>query len=181
MEKLNLVEILKNYHQGTKLYSPAYGELEFDFIKPQDVINPPRHVIYCYDTIKVYSDRNLQLRVFDSDGSLLDSVTGECVLFPSKDQRDWSKFKTPLQVEQFKPCECYWYKITGDKEKDAALLDKLKDLMPETTYLYEPVPNKFEKGKIVYNNINHIEVINDVDKTFSQIVKMIGVELKVKE
>lgn len=71
--------------------------------------------------------------------------------------------------------------ITGDKEKDAALLDKLKDLMPETTYLYEPGSNKFEKGKIVYNNINYIEVINDVDKTFSQIVKMIGVELKVKE
>lgn len=180
MEKLNLVEILKNCHQGIKLYSPAYGELEFDCIKPQEMIDPPQCRIYCYDTTRIYEDRRLQLRVFNSDGSLLDSVTGECVLFPSKDQRDWGKFKTPLQVEQFEPCECYWYKITGDKEKDAALLDKLKDLMPETTYLYEPASDKFEKGKIVYNNINHIEVINDVDRTFSQIIKMIGVELKVK-
>lgn len=179
MEKLNLVEILKNCHQGIKLYSPAYGELEFDCIKLQDTIS--RHIIHCYDTIKVYSDRDLQLRAFNSDGSLIESVAGECVLFPSKEQRDWSKFKTPLQVEQFEPCECYWYKITGDKEKDAALLDKLKDLMPETTYLYEPGSNKFEKGKIVYNNVNHIEIINDVDRTFSQIIKMIGVELKVKE
>lgn len=181
MEKLNLVEILKNCPQGIKLYSPAYGELNFDCIKLQDRINTPRHIIYCYDTVKVYSDRNLQLRVFDSDGSLLNSITGECVLFPSKDQRDWSKFKTPLQVEQFKPCECYWYKITGDKEQDAALLDKLKNLMPETTYLYEPGSNKFKKGKIVYNNINHIEVINDVDGTFSQILKMTCIELKIKE
>lgn len=180
MEKLNLVEILKNCHQGIKLYSPAYGELEFDCIKLQDVINPSRQMIYCYDTTKVYNDRELQLRVFNRDGSLFNSVTGECVLFPSKAQRDWGKFKTPLQVEQFEPCECYWYTITGDKEKDAALLDKLKDLMPETTYLYEPASNKFEKGKIVYNNVNHIEIINDVDRTFSQIIKMIGVELKVK-
>lgn len=181
MEKLNLTEMLKDCPKGTKLYSPAYGELEFDCIKLHDMINPPQHVIYCYDTIKVYNDRNLQLlRVFNSDGSLRESLAGECLLFPSKDQRDWGKFKTPLQVEQFEPCKCYWYKITGDKEKDAALLDKLKDLMPETTYLYEPTSNKFEKGKIVYNNVNHIEIINDVDRTFSQIVKMIGVELKVK-
>ena len=181
MKKLNLIEILKNCPQGIKLYSPAYGELKFDGIKLQDIINPPRHIIYCYDTTQIYEDIKAQLRVFNSDGSLLDSITGECVLFPSTDQRDWGKFKTPLQVEQFEPCKCYWYKITGDKEKDAALLDKLKDLMPKTTYLYEPGSNKFEKGKIVYNNVNHIEVINDVDRTFSQIVKMIGVELKVKE
>ena len=54
--------------------------------------------------------------------------------------------------------------------------------MPDTTYLYQPnMDIEGRKGRIVYNNVNHIEVINDVDRTFSQIVKMIGVELKVKE
>ena len=86
-----------------------------------------------------------------------------------------------MEIKQIKPCKCYWYKITGDEEKDAALLDKLKDLMPDTTYLYQPnMDIEGRKGRIVYNNVNHIEVINDVDRTFSQIVKMLGVELKVK-
>jgi hypothetical protein len=34
------------------------------------------------------------------DGKYSPELDGECVLFPSKDQRDWSKFKRPVE---FKP------------------------------------------------------------------------------
>ena len=40
----------------------------------------------------------------DSDGKF--DADGECMIFPSKDQRDWSKFKAPIKrfnPEEFKP------------------------------------------------------------------------------
>lgn len=86
-----------------------------------------------------------------------------------------------LKVKQCKPCKCYWYKITGDKKKDAALKSKLIDLMPDTLYCYQPSEYAFEAGKIVYNNYNHIDIIIDGDRTFSQIVKMFGTQLKIEE
>lgn len=87
----------------------------------------------------------------------------------------------PIEVKQHKPCKCYWYKITGDKEKDDALKSKLIELMPDTQYCYQPTESAFEAGKIAYNNGNRIDILVDGDRTFSQIVKMFGTELKVKE
>lgn len=37
MEKINLVEILKNYPAGTKLYSPLFGEVTFIKIDKNDL------------------------------------------------------------------------------------------------------------------------------------------------
>ena len=88
-ENLNLVEILKDCPKGTKLYSPLFGEVEF-----QEVIedfNFPINVMAKYGNI--YS--------FTFLGRLYKSYEGECMLFPSKDQRDWSKFK--VKKERFDP------------------------------------------------------------------------------
>lgn len=87
----------------------------------------------------------------------------------------------PIEVKQHKPCKCYWYKITGDKEKDDALKSKLIDLMPDTQYCYQPTESAFEAGKIAYNNGNRIDILVDGDRTFSQIVKMFGIKLRIKE
>lgn len=87
----------------------------------------------------------------------------------------------PIEVKQLKPCKVYWYKITGDAKKDAALKDKLIELMPNSLYAYQPIESEFEAGRIVYNYHNHIKIENDIDRTFSQIVKMFGTELRVKE
>ena len=80
-ENLNLVEILKDCPKGTKLYSPIFGDVEL---------------------VKVHNDGNYPIEVKKSDNAL-DSFTkdgrifiehdGECMLFPSKNQRDWSKFE----------------------------------------------------------------------------------------
>ena len=86
-----------------------------------------------------------------------------------------------MKIEQRKPCGCYWYKITGDKKKDAALKSKLIDLMPDTLYCYQPPEYAFEAGMIAYNNHNRIDIIVDGIRTFSQIVKMFGTELRIKE
>ena len=79
-ENLNLLEILKDCPKGTKLYSPIFGEVELDKI---DIHSDPPIRVLC----KYGKDG------FSKDGRICPAYNGECVLFPSKEQRDWSKFK----------------------------------------------------------------------------------------
>lgn len=80
-KNLNLVKILKDCPKGTKLYSTVFGEVEFDKIDTNYRRRPIRV------SVKNRSDG------FTKDGRLYYDYDGECMLFPSKDQRDWSKFK----------------------------------------------------------------------------------------
>ena len=83
-ENLNLVEILKDCPKGTKLYSTIYGDVELVEVRINDNAYPIK--------IKVGESSDM---IGDStnDGRLLEDFPGECTLFQSKDQRDWSKFK----------------------------------------------------------------------------------------
>ena len=87
-ENLNLVEILKDCPKGTKLYSPIFGEVELD-------------------KIDIHSDHPIRVLCkygkdgFSKDGRICPAYNGECVLFPSKEQRDWSKFK--IKKPKFDP------------------------------------------------------------------------------
>lgn len=78
---MNVAEILKYCPKDTKLYSTVFGEVKFSEVYPNNMI-----VVIIKDDFK---------RVFHKDGSY--SKYGECVLFPSKDQRDWSKFRLPVK------------------------------------------------------------------------------------
>ena len=80
-ENLNLLEILKDCPIGTKLYSSAHGEVELE-----EVISRPDY------PIEVRLSNN-SLDNFTKDGRLFEDFDGECMLFPSREQRDWSKFK----------------------------------------------------------------------------------------
>ena len=165
-KKLNIAKILKDCPKGIKLYSAIHGEVEFESVS--------KGRIYCkIEQLNIDVD-------FLLDGRWVENK-GECLLFPSKENRDWNKFKKPLVVEELEPIPTYWYKITADEEKNKVLYEKLKDLLPDTTYMYLPLEDKFQEGKIVYNNYNSIDVINDVDRTFSQILKMTCTELRIKE
>ena len=87
-ENLNLVEILKDCPEGTKLYSPIIGEVEFKRIK------------YSEYPIVTCSKNGNRILLFTKDGLFFSE--GECImLFPSKDQRDWSKFK--IKKPKFDP------------------------------------------------------------------------------
>ena len=83
-ENLNLVEILKDCPKGTKLYSTVFGDVEFYKI---DLDSDSTLKIY----VKIWAGVIVR---FDDSGKLELSCRGECTLFPSKDQRDWSKFKS---------------------------------------------------------------------------------------
>ena len=79
-ENLNLVEILKDCPKGTKLYSTVYGEVEFDCINKGE------------DSVKFIKSDGYRGSV-TAQGLVLSCYDGECILFPSREQRDWSKFK----------------------------------------------------------------------------------------
>lgn len=81
-ENINLVEILKDCPKGTKLYSTIFGEVKFKQIKTE--------FGHQYVIIEL---KDLLLERINFNGKLYNSYDGECILFPSKDQRDWSKFK----------------------------------------------------------------------------------------
>ena len=82
-ENLNLVEILKDCPKGTKLYSLIYGDVELvEVSRMEDAIYPIE--------IKLCDNFTENLT---KDGRLFVDYRGECVLFPSREQHDWSKFK----------------------------------------------------------------------------------------
>lgn len=80
-ENLNLVEILKDCPKGTKLYSTVYGEVEFDGIG-----NGTEYLVK-------YVKSDGSFGSVTAQGLVHACYDGECTLFPSKEQRDWSKFK----------------------------------------------------------------------------------------
>lgn len=94
-ENIDLTKILKNCPNGWKFYTPIWGEVTFiEINKNKDCLFP----ICIYTTCS--SCTNLT-----KDGRYLINRTGtECILFPSKDQRDWSKFTAPwYKKDKFDP------------------------------------------------------------------------------
>ena len=83
-QNIDLVEILKDCPKGTKLYTPLAGEVVFYEIEEEDHF-PIR--------VKFDKDGLTETLWFAKDGRFLYPSYGECILFPSKDQRDWSKLK----------------------------------------------------------------------------------------
>ena len=76
-EKINISEILKDKPKGIRLYSPIFGECAFSFVREEtDDICVKKH--------------NGEKALFNSKG--LYNILGECLLFPSRNMRDWSKF-----------------------------------------------------------------------------------------
>ena len=76
-EMINIAKILKNKPKGTRLYSPIFGECAFSLVREET------------DDICVKKHNGVK-EFFDSKG--LYNALGECLLFPSREMRDWSKF-----------------------------------------------------------------------------------------
>lgn len=76
-EKVNIAEILKDKPNGLRLYSPIFGECTFCYVRENTN----------YICVKKY---NGEIAFFNSKGLYYN--TGEVMLFPSKQMRDWSKF-----------------------------------------------------------------------------------------
>ncbi len=94
-ENINLCKILKDCPKGMVLYSPLVGDVRFDRLDRNGKTN------IC---VKDVAGREWWFRCDGKHMRWFDAAecwTMECMLFPSKDQRDWSKFKVP--VKRFDP------------------------------------------------------------------------------
>lgn len=81
-EKINILEILRDKPKGTKLYSSACGKCKLEEVDDKSF------------KISFYNSKfgfmNGGEGYLDKNGKLYDD--GECVVFPSKEMRDWRKF-----------------------------------------------------------------------------------------
>ena len=93
---INLCEILKNCPEGTELWSDNYGVVQFKCIV-KNYIGPINYPILVNrsDGHNVY---------YTKEGWSDKYFPASCLLWPSKDCRDWSKFNAPWhKKERFDP------------------------------------------------------------------------------
>lgn len=89
---MNIAEILKNCPKGTKLYSPLAGEVVLTDIH--------LNTSFPIETL----DSKGSTLIFTKEGHyFINTPEAECMLFPSRDNRDWSTFKNPNDHKIFRP------------------------------------------------------------------------------
>ena len=81
-ENIDLTKILKDCPKGTKFYTSVWGEASFERILERG-----------FYTIGI--DTQSGYKYLTKEGRYINADDAECLLFPSKDQRDWSKFTAP--------------------------------------------------------------------------------------
>ena len=95
-ENIDLTKILDGCPKGTKFYNSIYGEVRFERIVKN--VSYPIILSICNDRCNTINVTKKGLHYKD--------YKGECLLFPSKDQRDWSKFERfwdKPKVKRFDP------------------------------------------------------------------------------
>ena len=133
-ENIDLTEILKYCPVGWELYSSVIGEVSFKEINNHE------------DYPIIVDCEEWGLERFTADGKLYKKHNGECTLFPSKDQRDWSKFTAPW----YKPEESTaspskeqrdWSKVTSlwRKHEKKETVKKKDKFNPQTLHEFDKV------------------------------------------
>ena len=130
-ENIDLTKILKDCPRGFKLYSTICGEVLFDLVISNNSIG-----VTC-DGRKIY---------FSKEGYYFSHNNQECLLLPSKDQRDWSKFSAPwLKKERFDPktLQPYQKVLTRDYSDYVWKCDFFSHINEDGFCLYRCVVNSY--------------------------------------
>ena len=108
-ENIDLTKILKDCPKGWEFYSSIYGEVKFETIKFQCLKYryDPHTPVHCHCQIVEEDPRPIKFTVQDVERCVSSAGEhikgkGECTFFPSKDQRDWSKFSAPWYKDEKK-------------------------------------------------------------------------------
>ena len=102
-ENLDLTKILKDCPTGNKFYTPVWGVVSFR---------------------KLLEDKNYAISIDTCSGNVCLTKEGyyllrndtECIIFPSKDQRDWSKFKVKKPKFDTKTLQPFDRVLVRDKD-----------------------------------------------------------------
>lgn len=129
--KINIAEILKDKPKGTKLYSSACGKCKLEEVDDKSF------------KISFYNSKfgfmNGGEGYLDKNGKLYDD--GECVVFPSKEMRDWSKFawkKGDVLIMD-------GYRVVFDKwlNDDYTRFNAVHLITPIGGYIDKPLQNRY--------------------------------------
>ena len=138
-ENLNLIDILKDCPQGKKLYSTMYGDVEFESIDEDK--SHPIIVRICKGHTECFS----------ADGKIYSFYDGECTLFPSREQRDWSKFKPKKPKFDPKTLQAFDRVLVRDKGCYNWTCELFSHIKPESKFKYWCISNGY-KCCIPYND-----------------------------
>lgn len=145
MENLDLREILKDVPRGTILYSTTHGNVRFDGIDESSKLYP----VNCHDIHGTGLG-------FTKDGRWHCSCDGECIIFPSKDQRDWSKF-----------CQLKIGDIIYDKSNNIISIYNCDDLRFDVAYYVQEklfyISDNLKKS-LVRINISNCRIATSTEK-----------------
>ena len=99
-ENIDLTKILKDCPKGTKFYSSIYGELIYSYTYISS--SAAKFVFTLPNSNSMFDNTPIKTEYY-WNGKYIFNI-GECTLFPSKEQRDWSKFTAPwYKKEKFDP------------------------------------------------------------------------------
>lgn len=188
-ENLDLIKVLRDCPVGTKLYSPIFGEVEYNGIEITTTSDSKGYSSF----IRVKACGGYRVFFsFNQEGKYyLAGNDGECLLFPAKDQRDWSKFKEkqfkplvrpsdlPLDAlaihfELVEPKRVYWFRSGEDKYENSALLNQLTEITGITDNC--PIMN----NHIVFSCGEFIDCASP-NNNLARTAMMFGVELKIEK
>lgn len=142
-QKLNIAEILKDKPVELKLYSSTFGCIKFNGVHKDKVY---------------FSSEDTNVHSVKSNGKMYDG--GECIIFPSKKMRDWSKFswkKGDVLINSS------GFKVFFDKwanEDYTKFLGKIK-VLEDSPYYYDTAYYVLASKKEALEFIKNVEEINN--------------------
>ena len=146
-QELNLCELLKGC-EGITLYSPIHGDVVLDSINNSNTdpiivtLSDGDYIDYC------------------KDGRYLAMYDGECMLFPSKENRDWSTFKKPIKIKKGTHVMCSngdgWFlreyaggeEVALDEGKLVGATVTVKYIVPATEFDFTDIESNKSKSII---------------------------------
>ena len=147
---INIAEILKDCPKGTKLYCTLWGDVELVDVEPT------KGITVRPDCSGYYSFNLYGHSLTDKNNS------GECLLFPSKFGRDWTKFSKKILYHQFKPFDkvvvrnnaCDTWNAAFFSHMDLEYRGETVYCTTENCFYNECLPYNEETGKLIgtYNN-----------------------------
>ena len=135
-KKINITELLKDCPPGMELYSPIFGDVYLNKIRP--------HLAIVVTIDKAQDDFKEE---FLYDGRYW--INGECMLFPSKDKTNWEGFVPPCK---FKDGDILYLESDNhDSTLDSWILIYKENENEEWIYKYVALKNHYTNN----NNIVH--------------------------
>ena len=94
-KKIDLRKLLQLWGKGTKLYSPAYGDVFLESISFDSIGSPE----ICVNRVLKYNIYRHEF--FDRYGCILNAEDAEVMLFPSREDRDWEEYIKQYRLKQY--------------------------------------------------------------------------------